>query len=104
VNTKHKVLQISLKATQFPNTTEHPRLQSFRNSETESPVIGNWFEQVTSAQGHNLQLCWALWILSVTSLCLVMGDLTLADPHLLSQKEERKRGKSKQNPKRNRTN
>jgi hypothetical protein len=28
-----------------------------------------------------------------------MGDLTLADPHLLSQKEERKRKKSKQNPK-----
>jgi uncharacterized membrane protein (DUF106 family) len=28
-----------------------------------------------------------------------MGDLTLVDPHLLSQKEERKREKNKQNPK-----
>jgi DNA polymerase III alpha subunit len=28
-----------------------------------------------------------------------MGDLTLAYPHLLSRKEERKRKKSKQNPK-----
>jgi len=48
---------------------------------------------VTSTQGHNLQLCWAVSIPSVTSLCLVMADLSLADPHLLSQKEERKRGK-----------
>jgi len=60
---------------------------------------------VTSTQGHKLQLCWALSIPSVTSLCLVMADLTLADPHLLSQKEERKKEKKTQTkPKRNRTN
>ncbi len=95
--TKHKFLW---KPPIF-QTLEHPRLKSFKKTWNRKSNHRQWFEQVTSTQGHNLQLCWAVSIPSVTSLCLVMGDLTLAYPHLLSQKEERKREKKKkkQNPK-----